>query len=669
MESEQGFDTLDPSPISESHNPSSTPPSRGRMLILRFGIALLAAIAVETANSLLGRFTVVTLEPLPAMAFLAGVLFGWPGILGTLSGQIFYRFTFLEALSPLDHLTIPLSYAPIGIAGYLAFRLVPRAGRGFPNARSYGALVAGGLAGGAVTALLFQLPAGGFLVLLASNLVSILLLGPPVMLLASRGQDSWWVDLPDEGRLPVPFPQNLDLQGQPQDLHGRLFLFLLTLVTITSVVVPLAHSTPQVGGWTLLGYLGLVVWAAMAHGLRGGLLATSFSGILYLAGRAYIDRDLLPDDPNLYAVGLYADFVVFSVVAVVVGAGREEECRLRQEMERREKKLRVLNEMADLLQASLNLKEAYAIVDQKVEQLLPGLVGDLSLMKDGDFLERTVRWGAPSGRSMFAPEDCWALRRGRPYHVGDTSRHPACAHIAPEAQDSFCVPLVAHGETLGVLHLEGSGRLPETHRALALSAGKQIALALANIQLRDSLRAKSIRDPLTGLFNRRYMNETLHREIHRARREDRSIAILIADIDHFKNFNDTYGHEAGDRVLQTLAEYLQTQARKEDIVCRWGGEEFVWVQLGADLQNGRLRAEEIRRGVQELTLDYEGHDLGPVTLSVGVASFPLHGASEETVMRAADAALYRAKDRGRNRVVVAQAPSAQGPRPVRASGA
>jgi diguanylate cyclase (GGDEF)-like protein len=186
---------------------------------------------------------------------------------------------------------------------------------------------------------------------------------------------------------------------------------------------------------------------------------------------------------------------------------------------------------------------------------------------------------------------------------------------------------------------------------------RQSALAFANIRLRDSLRQQSIRDPLTGLFNRRYMTETLERESFRARRSGQGFTLLMADIDHFKRFNDQYGHEAGDRVLAVVARTFEHGARREDIVCRWGGEEFVWVQLGAGLENGKRRAEELLHDVRELQVEYDGKPLPSITLSFGVAVFPQHGTSAEEVLRVADEALYRAKAAGRNQVVAAELPN------------
>ncbi len=673
----------------------------------RFAVAALAGLAIELLNLGLGWLTPVpTLEPLPVGAFLVGALLGWAGVAGGAVGQILYRFWLVDPLCwfrepiPISQLTIsqtlgiPAAYALIGLVGYLVFRLSSGVGRDFPNPRSYIALVAAGGAGGMLTALAITLQFApswkGFLVHSASNFVSILLVAPPFLLLASRYLRPLLAEIPGERRTPVPFPENLDLDpgggdGGGATLEARLAIVGGVILALTAVVVALAHRVPQVGGWPLLGYLGPVAWTAMAHGMRGGLLATSLSGILYLLGRSWVDRDLLPDDPDIYAVGLYADFVVFSLVAVFLGSEREEEIRLRDELEERARQVTELNDMGDLLQASVNLEEAYEIVTHGVRKLFPAESGALGMLKgSSQFLENVLFWGdpPPAGPPVFESEDCWALRRGHVHYVEDPRRAPICRHLskvaaggeaasgnpaAPAAEtvpSYLCVPLMAQGETLGVLHLEhdpavhreGPYRdgLTEAKRELAVTAGKEIALALGNLKLRESLHAQSIRDPLTGLFNRRYMAETLERERYRSLRQGLSFGVIMIDIDHFKRFNDRFGHEAGDLVLRELGKFLQTRARREDIVCRYGGEEFVIVLSEAALEIAERRAEELREEIKQLRLRHEGQVLGAVSMSFGVASFPQHGATEKDVLRAADAALYRAKAGGRDRVMVAE---------------
>jgi len=172
--------------------------------------------------------------------------------------------------------------------------------------------------------------------------------------------------------------------------------------------------------------------------------------------------------------------------------------------------------------------------------------------------------------------------------------------------------------------------------------------------LREALRTQSIRDPLTGLYNRRYLQEILEREIRRAVRSDQPLGILMLDLDHFKKFNDTYGHEAGDSVLREAATFLSKNIRAEDIVCRFGGEEFVVILPTATLEASKSRAERLRAKIRELTVLHHGESVGAISVSVGVAAVPQHGTSSKEVLEAADAALYRAKNAGRDRVMVAE---------------
>jgi len=173
-------------------------------------------------------------------------------------------------------------------------------------------------------------------------------------------------------------------------------------------------------------------------------------------------------------------------------------------------------------------------------------------------------------------------------------------------------------------------------------------LTQANLRLQDQV----VHDGLTGLHNRRYLEESLGREESRARRSSQPFGVMMIDIDNFKRFNDTLGHAAGDAVLRAIGQYMLSAARGEDIVSRYGGEEFVLVMAPAAQATVWERAEKLRRGVQDLEIEYEGRRVGPITISVGIAMFPDHGGTGQEVLRVADAALYHAKRAGRNCVVV-----------------
>jgi diguanylate cyclase (GGDEF)-like protein len=216
--------------------------------------------------------------------------------------------------------------------------------------------------------------------------------------------------------------------------------------------------------------------------------------------------------------------------------------------------------------------------------------------------------------------------------------------------------MMAHGETIGLLYVEGAdaGAWSESERRLARTLGEQAALALANLTLRETLRLQSVRDPLTGLHNRRYLEESLEREIQRAARRSTPVGVMMIDLDHFKRLNDTFGHDAGDAMLCAFADLFRGRFRGEDIVCRYGGEEFTVLLPETTLERALERAEELRAAAAEARPSGPVQPLDPVTLSIGVASYPQHGDTGAALLSAADAALYRAKTAGRDRVVAAE---------------
>jgi diguanylate cyclase (GGDEF)-like protein len=245
-------------------------------------------------------------------------------------------------------------------------------------------------------------------------------------------------------------------------------------------------------------------------------------------------------------------------------------------------------------------------------------------------------------------------------HEGDPELQ--CPHAEdPIAAGLLCAPLAAQTETLGLLHVQVRRRAAGKARAALLAdrerlvktLAEQVALALANIRLRATLREQSSRDPLTGLFNRRYMEESLDREIRRAAREGYGLGILMADLDKFKELNDAFGHAAGDDALRRIGRFLAAAVRGEDVACRFGGEEFVVILPKASLDDTRSRAEALREGIKVPVLDEATHLYPSVTMSVGVAAYPEHGSSVEQLILAADSAMYLAKAEGRDRVVVA----------------
>ncbi len=338
------------------------------------------------------------------------------------------------------------------------------------------------------------------------------------------------------------------------------------------------------------------------------------------------------------------------------------------ELEQRTRQTTLLGEMADLLQSCLTAEEAYTVIRAFTPKLFPSESGALGVLgASRNLVEVVASWGdSPPADPLFAPDRCWALRRGRPYRVDGGGSEPVCGHLGSSPPKSYlCVPMMAHGESMGLLHLQGGASAPgqcdrvpeplrEAQEQLAVTVAERIALALANLRLRDTLRSQSILDPLTGLFNRRYMEETLDLELARAARGRRAIGIIMLDIDHFKPLNDSRGHDAGDALLRELGGLLMARVREGDIACRYGGEEFVLILPEAPLELARRRAEELREAVRQLHVSHRGRIIGPITVSAGVAAFPEHGKTSAALVHAADSALYRAKSEGRDRVRVAE---------------
>ena len=330
------------------------------------------------------------------------------------------------------------------------------------------------------------------------------------------------------------------------------------------------------------------------------------------------------------------------------------------ELEQRNREITLLTDLSDILQACLTFKDAYTAIATMVQPLFPNTSGGLYLISSSkNLVEAVTTWGSPPepSSSLFTPHECWALRRGRTHLVNSNQVGLLCPHLQQPllAAESLCVPMMAQGEAIGILLLCAPelGQLTAAKKQLAITVAEHIALALANLKLRETLQDQSIRDPITGLFNRRYMEESLDREIQRCERKRQALSIIMLDVDHFKRFNDTFGHEAGDIVLRELGQFLQRYVRGSDIACRYGGEEFTLILPEASLEVCRKRAEQLRQGVRHLNLQHRHHPLGAITLSIGVACFPEHGLSSEVVIRAADTALYRAKQQGRDRVVTA----------------
>jgi diguanylate cyclase (GGDEF)-like protein len=343
------------------------------------------------------------------------------------------------------------------------------------------------------------------------------------------------------------------------------------------------------------------------------------------------------------------------------------------ELERQTREISLLNDMSDLLHSSVTIAEASEIVVQFASKLFPNDAGALCLLSD-NVIEAAGTWGGLTPEEcLFKPSDCWALRRGR-VHVSDEAIAAGddqmaglrCPHLAtPWPAFSICVPMMAQNETLGLLHVrhaavppEVEGRAPaslsDARRRLAVTLAEHVALAIANLKLRETLRRQSIRDQLTGLLNRRYMEESLDRELMRASRSQSPLGLVLLDVDRLKQVNDTFGHEAGDRLLQTVSRFLQRRTRADDVLCRLGGDEFVIVMPGASLTIARDRAEQLLTEFRRVAIDFSSQGEAAPSLSMGLTVFPEHAQTGAGLLRAADLALYRAKAEGRDQLAIGQ---------------
>lgn len=361
---------------------------------------------------------------------------------------------------------------------------------------------------------------------------------------------------------------------------------------------------------------------------------------------------------NVGSVAVARDLTELKEKEAKLHAANEQLRGLVEESNERSRQVLLLQEMSEIFLSCQTSGETYSAITHFGPKFFPDYAGVLYLLNSTkDLFEMTAVWGeAPRMEMSFGKDECWSLSRSRAYPVADSGSSMNCRHVAAPLPGAYlCVPMMAQGEVMGILHLRKMTQEIKEQMAgiaqFATSVAEVMALALANLKLRETLRNQAIRDGLTGLFNRRYLEETLDRELSRSKRQGSPLAVIMLDLDHFKEYNDTYGHHAGDELLMSLGELIQEQNRGEDIACRYGGEEFLLIMPGAPLEAALNRAEELNRSVKNLHT--RNTSLKPITISAGVAIFPDHGGAGMEVIQAADAALYRAKAEGRDRVLVA----------------
>ena len=327
-----------------------------------------------------------------------------------------------------------------------------------------------------------------------------------------------------------------------------------------------------------------------------------------------------------------------------------------EELERQTREMALFAQLSSALRACADLEEAQGAIVKVLALAFPHCSGAICILNNSrNLVQPAQQWGTGAGIAAFTPEQCCALRLGR-IHLGNGSQLLDCVH-ARQQKFYICAPLVAQGEILGTIFVQAeevsdleNAEFVSDPATLAQAIAEQVAVALSGLKLRQVLRDAAIRDPLTGLFNRRYMEETFARELARCTRNHIPLTVLMIDVDRFKGFNDRHGHDVGDLVLKHAGVLLKSCSRTEDVVCRLGGEEFVIILPGANLDISVRRANELRVRFASMCVSHRGTVIEPVTVSIGVACTSEDGSSMQELLLAADQYLYAAKAGGRNQV-------------------
>jgi diguanylate cyclase (GGDEF)-like protein len=331
-----------------------------------------------------------------------------------------------------------------------------------------------------------------------------------------------------------------------------------------------------------------------------------------------------------------------------------------QTLERRSEEAILLKSARDELQLCPTSLDAQMCAIRHLQELVPGSSGAiLAINNSRDMLEITASWNDPEALSDgIALDTCCGLRTGRSRWRRPGQSEINCTHFSGvPPQNYLCTPLAALGETLGFVHLACPTKeiadFACSRNSLIEEMVELASMSIAGLNLRTKLENESIRDPLTGLFNRRFMEVALERELHRAQRRNATLAVVMLDVDHFKMLNDSFGHDAGDAVLCEVAESLKQSVRTEDVICRYGGEEFVIILPEISEPFALERADKIRRAINSLNVQFKGQSVRRISISVGLAMYPDHANNGDDLIRLADAALYEAKHAGRNQVQLA----------------
>jgi diguanylate cyclase (GGDEF)-like protein len=403
------------------------------------------------------------------------------------------------------------------------------------------------------------------------------------------------------------------------------------------------------------------------------VISYKMSGFAAESDATQRSADFLAGLHSILVVSALSLAILFSIAQYILfrnevkGRGVIEQVLLRRNEDRRQ-----VAEMTTSLQIADSRIEAYGVIEAFSRRIMADVSGAFYVYTASrDQLTRVAQWNRAGETQHFAehlhPSDCWGLRQGG-RHDGcvqtldgpETDAAPvACHHVEGEGEIGpyTCIPIVGRGQILGMLHLRGEFlRSRKTRVALDDSIERltdQLSLSLTNIELRERLENMALRDGLTGLYNRRFLDEMLERDLAKLKRDNKLAALLLLDVDHFKRFNDTHGHQAGDEALRRVATALAASVRVSDVVCRYGGEEFLVFLPDCNMDEATAKAEKIRAAVAGISMTMGERVIPGVTISIGLAMFPAQASTRAQLIQSADAALYRAKGAGRNRVVVA----------------
>ncbi|MCP4163177.1 MAG: diguanylate cyclase [Deltaproteobacteria bacterium] len=332
------------------------------------------------------------------------------------------------------------------------------------------------------------------------------------------------------------------------------------------------------------------------------------------------------------------------------------------ELEKRNRESSLLRRMSEMIQSCNTKKDVYGVIGRYMEKFFPEESGQFYILnRKNSFFESVVSWGHDR-EDIWKLEfsDCMALSQGKPFLNANENNDIDCKHCDRKSGSTLCMPMIIQGETAGLIvqHYHeknyplNNGNIDKQIHYIMLIIVEHLSLALSNIKLRETLHLQSIVDPLTGLYNRRYLEDRVKEESGRVDRHKFPVGILMLDVDNFKIFNDTYGHECGDIVLKELGYQLKKNVRVEDVLCRYGGEEFIAILILSSYEATCKKAEELCSIVRnDLKIIHQGKELS-VTISIGVASCPEHGKDIEKAILLADTMLYKAKSEGRDRVAV-----------------